>query len=79
MVKNAKVLERFEREQIRKEKLTYARRLAIFDALWEEYRSSDAFKHSDPLEGIETEIRIARILNSQNPIRCQKKNKKHTR
>ena len=66
MVKNPRVLERFERAQIRNEKLTYAQKLAIFDALWEEYRSLNKHRHQDPLEGIETKLRIARILNRAN-------------
>ncbi|MDI6733509.1 MAG: hypothetical protein QME51_05885 [Planctomycetota bacterium] len=66
MVKNYKILEQFEDEQIRKEKLSYERKLAIFESLWNEYRSLHKEITYNPLEGIETDIRIARILNSVN-------------
>lgn len=64
MIKNAKVLERFELEQIRAERLSYARKLVIFDALWNEYRHLNRNRINNPLDGIASRIRIARILNS---------------
>lgn len=66
MVKNHKMLERFEQEQLRKERLSYTQKLAIFDALWNEYRHLNRSRHHNPLEGMEAQIRIARILNSAN-------------
>ncbi|HLD36670.1 MAG TPA: hypothetical protein VJC37_08095 [Planctomycetota bacterium] len=64
MIKNAKILERFEREQISTERLGYARKLLIFDALWDEYRRLNRNRIDNPLDGIASRIRIARILNS---------------
>ena len=66
MVKNHKMLERFEREQLRKEKLTYADALKIAEALWQEGRALGVLPLKNPLDGIESDIRIAAILNSIN-------------
>lgn len=66
MIKNAKMLERFELEQIRAERLSYAQKLVIFDALWDEYRHLNRNRSDNPLDGIASRIRIARILNSAN-------------
>ncbi|MEW6027633.1 MAG: hypothetical protein AB1599_10130 [Planctomycetota bacterium] len=66
MVKNSKMLERFEREQLRKENLTYAQKLAIFNALWNEHLHLNGKRRDNPLEGIESRIQMARILNSAN-------------
>ena len=66
MVKNTKILEDFEREEIKKEKSDYLKSLRIFEALWNEGKSLGVLPLKNPLEDIETDIRIARILNSQN-------------
>ncbi|MEK6528412.1 MAG: hypothetical protein AABZ36_06005 [Nitrospirota bacterium] len=66
MVKNTKIIEEFEREEIKKEKSDYLKSLRIFEALWNEGKSLGVLPLKNPLEDIETDIRIARILNSQN-------------
>jgi len=66
MVKNTKVLDKFEREEIKKEKNDYLKSLRIFEALWNEGVSLRILPLKNPLEDIETDIKIARILNSQN-------------
>lgn len=66
MIKNTKVLEEFEREEIKKEKTNYLKSLRIFEALWNEGISLGVLPLKDPLEDIEIDIRIARILNSRN-------------
>ena len=63
MIKNPDILERFEREVIRKEKLSFGRALAIFEAMWKEGVNLGVLPPKYPLEGIEVDIRIARILN----------------
>ncbi len=63
MIKNSNILEQFEREVIRKEKLSFGRALAIFEAMWKEGVNLGVLPPKDPLEGIETDLRIARILN----------------
>ena len=66
MVKNTKVLDKFERKEIKKEKNDYLKSLRIFEALWNEGVSLRILPLKNPLEDIETDIKIARILNSQN-------------
>ena len=64
MVKNPKRLAKFELEELKKESLSYNEALRIFEALWQEGVSLGVLPPEDPLEGIETDIRVARILNS---------------
>ena len=66
MIRNAVILEKFERELIENEKPDYLRALKIFEALWREGVEIGVLPSKDPLEDIETDIRIARILNSSN-------------
>jgi hypothetical protein len=63
MIKDAKLLEAFNDALLRKEKLDYAAALRIFEGMCEEGRKLGVLPLKDPLEGIEVEIRIARILN----------------
>jgi hypothetical protein len=63
MIKNAKLLAEFHDQLLRKEKLDYAAALRIFEGMWEEARQLGVLPLKDPLEGIEVDIRVARILN----------------
>ena len=63
MIKNPDILERFEREVIKKEKLPFEHALAIFEAMWKEGVNLGVLPPKDPLEGIEVDIKIARIIN----------------
>jgi hypothetical protein len=63
MVKNPKLLSQFERTQLKREKLTYLQSLKIVEALWEEGKSLGVLPPKNPLEGIETDIKLARTLN----------------
>ena len=78
MVKNTKLLRRFEITQLKREKLTYLQSLKIVESLWEEGKSLGVLPPKNPLEGIETDIKLARTLNrcSINPIRQKKSNKR---
>lgn len=69
MITNAKLLEKFEREQIRKRKPDYFENLRIFESLYEEARHLGIFPLKDPLEGIEVDINLAKALNVQRPSR----------
>ena len=66
MIKNPEILRRFEKEDLRHQKTDYLHALKIFEALWNEGVTLGVLPLKDPLEDIETDIRIARILNSQN-------------
>lgn len=66
MIKNSKVLDKFEKDEIRNNKTIYVRSMQIFEALWSEAMNLGVLPLKDPLEGVETSVRIARILNSRN-------------
>ena len=64
MVKNKKVLEKFEKELVRRSKPDYKKNFEIFEQLLKNAKRLGAFPPKDPLEGIEVDIKIAKILNS---------------
>ena len=66
MIRDAEILDRFEKELIKNERPDYFKALKIFEALWKEGVNLGVLPLKDPLEDIETDIRIARILNSSN-------------
>ena len=63
MIRNPRILNNLERKVIKEEKLSFGEALAIFEAMWKEGMTLGVIPPKDPLEGIETDIRIARILN----------------
>ena len=63
MIKDVALWEAWEREYLASEPVDIARNLALLDAMYEWARSLGVFPPTDPLEGIEVKIRMARILN----------------
>ena len=63
MIRDAKFFERWELDRIRSEPPDFHRNLAIFEVMWEEAVALGVLPPKDPLEGIETKIRMARVLN----------------
>ena len=63
MIKDARWLAEFEENDLKKEKLDYQSALRIFEGMWKEAMLLGVIPLKDPLEGIEVDIRIARILN----------------
>ncbi len=58
-------VKQFDDDLARKEgRLDHSKALEIFTRLWEEGRALGVLPPADPMEGIETDIIIARILNS---------------
>lgn len=66
MIKNSELLRKFEQEELRREKTDYRESLQIFAAMWQEGVRLGVLPLQDPLEDIETDVRVARILNSYN-------------
>ncbi len=65
MIKNPHIVKKFEDELTRDQgDPDYPAALRIFTGLWEMGRSLGMLPLKDPLDGIETDIRLARILNS---------------
>jgi hypothetical protein len=56
--------EAFERELIRREEPDLERNLKLVDALYREAVVLGVFPLKDPLEGLEVDIRIAKVINS---------------
>ena len=63
MIKDTKLMAEFEENELRKEKLDYESALCLFEAMWREAMLLGVLPLKDPLEGIEVDIKIARILN----------------
>ena len=65
MIKDSKKLKTFEDNFIRNEgNLSYDQAVRIFTYMWNEAVSLGIFPPKEPLEGIEVDIKIARVLNS---------------
>jgi hypothetical protein len=64
MIKNTESLRRYEENWISKQKLTYEQALNIIESMWEEGTCLGVLPPKDPMEGIDVDVRVARILNS---------------
>jgi hypothetical protein len=65
MIKDIKMWEEFEKKLIRESVSDYQKNSKIFEMMLNYAKSIGAFPPLDPLEGIEVDIRIAKILNSR--------------
>ena len=64
MVRSKKALQEFEDNLNRKgERLSYKQAMTLFVAMWLEARRMGVLPLKNPLEGIEVDIEVARILN----------------
>lgn len=63
MIKDREYWEEFERELERNTPVNVAENFRLYEAMYEEARMLGIFPLKDPLEGIEDDIRLARILN----------------
>lgn len=64
MIRNPEELRRFEDALTAREKLDLERNLSIAEALYREAVVLGLFPQKNPLEGIETDIEVARVVNS---------------
>ena len=64
MITNAKKCEEFERALIRSRKANYWENLRIVEALYREAILLGIFPLKDPLEGLQVDIGMARVINS---------------
>lgn len=63
MIRRPDLVESFESDLIRRERPDHGRNLRLVEALLDEARRLGAWPPADPLEGIEADLRLARILN----------------
>jgi len=64
MINRPELLSKFEDRFTEHEVLSFDQAIEIMSAMWNEGRNLGVLPPKDPLEGIEVDIRIARILNS---------------
>jgi hypothetical protein len=64
VITNREKVEQFEREYVRSRETDYRENLRIFEALHREALSLGALPLKDPLEGLEVDIMMARVINS---------------
>lgn len=63
MIRDTRLLAEFEEKELRKEKPDYTAALRLFEAMWREAMLLGVLPLKDPLEGIEVDIKMARVLN----------------
>jgi hypothetical protein len=65
MIKNPEIVKKFEDDFLRNgEKLSYTQCRRLFDSMWNEAVALGLFPPKEPLEGIEVDLKIARVLHS---------------
>ena len=64
MVKNSKILDRFEKEIIRKSKSGYEENVKVVNELLKYARKMRKFPPKDKFEGLEIDIQFAKVINS---------------
>jgi hypothetical protein len=70
MIRHANTLRRFEEDLIRREpQRSFQESLQLYEAMWKEAVALGVLPLSDPLEGIEADFELARVLNcSKNSL-----------
>ena len=59
MIENSRLIEAFEKQQIKASRPDYSRNLRIFEGLYREAKTLGVFPLKNPLEGIEVDNRVA--------------------
>ncbi len=62
MIKNIKEFKKFEDEYIKNEKLTLDEKFKIYDEMWLWAKELGIFPLKDPLDGIEKDIKLAKLF-----------------
>ena len=68
MIKNHKKLQEFEKKLLKKEKVDIMQNFRIVEALYKEAVALGIFPLKNPLEGLEIDIKIAKVVNSVSKI-----------
>ncbi len=64
MIRNADILQNLEKELIRKEPVDVSANFRIVDALYQEAVNLGVFPLKNPMNGVETIIKVAKVVNS---------------
>ncbi len=65
MMRNVSLLKAFERDLIRNLPADYRQNVNVFEALYHEARTLGIFPLKNPLDGIEVDLHLARVLNAR--------------
>ena len=63
MIRNAAILRSFEEELIRKDRADSNANFRVVDALYQEAVELGVFPLKDPMDGLDTTLRIAKVVN----------------
>jgi len=63
MIKNRKIVQKFEEELIKKEKVNLIKNFQIMDAMYKEARALGVIPMKDPLNGWGIDVKIALVVN----------------
>ncbi len=63
MIKNKRVLNDFYQKLIKEEKISYKMALGIYESLYKEALSLGVINSKNILDGLETDIKMAKIIN----------------
>ena len=63
MIKNRKIVQKFEEELIKKEKVNLIKNFQIMDAMYKEARALGVIPMKDPLNGWGIDAKIAMVVN----------------
>ncbi|MFC2167263.1 hypothetical protein ACFLQZ_04795 [Acidobacteriota bacterium] len=64
MIKNPDLLQNFEDKLVQQEKADFLRNIRLVEAMYWEAVSLGIFPLKDALDGVETDIKIAEVINS---------------
>jgi hypothetical protein len=64
MITNRSEVEEFEKELLRKEKVDFTKNLSIVNAMYNEAVALGVIPMKNPLDGLEVDIRVARVVNN---------------
>lgn len=68
MLRNPSVLDAFDKSLIRRQPVDYRQNVLVYEALYREARALGIFPLKDPLDGIDVDLHLARVLNvRRNP------------
>ena len=67
MIKNPRAIELFENSLVRQSPVDYRRNLQIVDALYREACLLGIFPLKERLDGIDSDIHLARVMNVRKP------------
>ena len=64
MITNRSEVEEFEKELLRKEKVDFTKNISIVNAMYNEAVALGVIPMKNPLDGLEVDIKIARVVNN---------------